>query len=142
MGKSDVNVMAQFDWTDVGVVRLDEAAKLVFPDLPTAPGLYRFRCASDTSPWQYIGETDNLRRRAYHYRNPGPSQWTNIRLNDLLRGEIVNGNEVAFATATEATIEVADVWADADLRQKAVRRSLENAALIAATEAGERIHNL
>ncbi len=35
----------------------------------------------------YVGESDNLRRRISHYRNPGPTQRTNIRINDRIRSQ-------------------------------------------------------
>ena len=42
--------------------------------------LYRFRLDGVAqSISTYIGESDNLQRRSSGYRNPGPSQKTNIR---------------------------------------------------------------
>lgn len=71
----------EFQWITIGEVRFDEQGKLEFPRLPSSPGAYALRFAGAGAPTKYIGETDNLQRRVSQYRTPGPSQLTNIRLN-------------------------------------------------------------
>ena len=71
-----MRVTVDFSWRDVGTIAA-EGGRLRFPTVPDAPGIYRF----DLGDRIYIGETDRLRRRFQHYRTPGLSQTTNVRLN-------------------------------------------------------------
>jgi hypothetical protein len=94
----------EFDWNEAGVVSLDPGNRLVFPSVPDGPGLYRFRITgADPRPGLYIGEASDLRRRMQHYRTPGPSQATNIRVNRLLVAAISAGDRVAVDTVTVAS---------------------------------------
>jgi hypothetical protein len=76
-----VSVTVQFAWQPLGEVKLDADGELLFPVVEDQAGLYRFEFVKDGIAHAYIGETDRLRRRFYHYQNPGPSQQTNTRLN-------------------------------------------------------------
>ncbi len=61
-----MRVCIDFDFEVVGAVSIGADAKLRFPSLPTAPGVYRFRLLGHTDATSaYIGETDNLRHRPY-----------------------------------------------------------------------------
>lgn len=71
-----MRVSVIFSWSSLGPVGLD-SGRLAFPRAPERPGIYRL----DLGDRVYIGETDRLRRRFQHYRTPGPSQRTNVRLN-------------------------------------------------------------
>src|SRR4051794_10167008 len=109
MQETCVRVCIDFDFQVVGEVSVGADEKLRFPALPATPGVYRFRLLGHSdSVSAYIGETDNLRRRGHHYRNPGPTQPTNIRLNAWLRGHLDRGGAVEFATATAATLTVGE----------------------------------
>lgn len=123
-------VRVDFAWQPVGPLVL-EGRRPVFPQLPETPGLYRF-----TFEWRgrargvYIGETDGLRRRAQHYRTPGPTQPTNVRIN----GEIVAALEarvtVSVSVITRAAISVdGRPPRDLDLSRKTSRQIVENAAM-------------
>ncbi len=91
----------------------------------------------------YIGEADELRRRFAHYRNPGPTQPTNKRINALLKQLLAEGGRVSTAIATSATLEIDGVPRPLDLTKKARRLLTENAALVKATLEGvDRIENL
>lgn len=137
-----MRVCIDFDFEVVGAVSIGADAKLRFPLLPTTPGVYRFRLLGRSdSTSAYIGETDNLRRRASHYRNPGPSQSTNIRMNGRIRSHLDSGGTVEFATTTGALVTVGGNGVPLDLSQKAHRLLLENAALISNPK-GELIENL
>lgn len=75
----------EFQWTTIGEVQLDEQGKLRCPRSPSKPGVYAFRFVGpEAAATKYIGEPDNLQRRVAHYRNPGPTQATNIRLNQRI----------------------------------------------------------
>ena len=86
----------------------------------------------------YVGESDNLQRRASHYRNPGAAQQTNIRLDAMLRSHLEGGGIVALDVITEAFVAVAVGTAavSLDLRAATARRLAENAAVVGIALAG------
>jgi hypothetical protein len=119
-------------WRSLGPVHVGSGNKLVFPAVPSVPGLYRFRLSGQGADAHYIGETADLRRRFYHYRNPGPSQRTNIRINGLLLDHLAAGGSVeADIIAGEVALTIGDESAPVDLALKPVRRLLEHAAIVA-----------
>jgi hypothetical protein len=130
----EVGICVQFQWLDGGAVLLDAGGKVAFRRLPEAPGLYRMTLTGGTGgdrPRVYIGETDNLRRRlAGNYRNPGPTQQTNLRVNALLREHVAAGGIVALAITTSVTARINDEARPLDLTRKASRLLAENAALV------------
>lgn len=106
-----------------------------FPHVQTAPGLYRLDLLplGQSSPARvYVGETDNLRRRlTSNYRNPGPTQPANLRINRLLHDHLTHGGQTHLAIATIATIHLAGVRQPLDMTIKASGQLVENAALVA-----------
>ncbi len=125
-------VAVEFTWQPAGTIRL-EGSRPAFPALPETPGLYRFTFAFANGPTKvYIGETDNLRRRAQQYRTPGPSQATNLRMNNELTVALSRGTAVSVATITDATIELDNGMNESvDLSRKTGRLMLENLAMAA-----------
>jgi len=101
-----MKVSVEFEWTNTATIELGPDGKLKFPNLPLDPGLYRLWLGGAEQSSVYIGETENLRRRASHYRTSGPSQRTNIRLNDRLRAHLAAGGKVEVAILTVADVEV------------------------------------
>lgn len=95
-----MRVAVMFSWSSLGDVGLD-AGRLVFPRAPERPGIYRF----DLGGGVYVGETDRLRRRFQHYRTLGPSQRTNLRLNQAIRDVLDGKGRVAVSVVLEATID-------------------------------------
>lgn len=95
---AETEMSIRINWRAAGIVTLGQEGKLQFPRLPTEPGLYEFQFTGSTTS-VYVGESDNLHRRMSHYRNPGPSQRTNIRLNDRIRRHL-GVAEVKMAIAT------------------------------------------
>lgn len=129
------DVRVSVEWRDAGVVALDADGEALFPALPHEPGLYEMMFAGvrdQTRSRVYVGETDDLRRRAAHYRNPGPTQETNRRLNAAIKAQLASGGVVRLAIATEAkvTIEAAGTTQPLDLARKASRVLAENAAIV------------
>jgi hypothetical protein len=104
-------------WTPIGRVTAGADGPLVFPAAPASPGLYRFRVRAAGRDAVYIGETDNLARRFTHYRNPGPTQPTNLRLNAKFAEALTAGAEIAVATITE------DAWIERGGHRKAAQLS-------------------
>jgi hypothetical protein len=137
-------VTVVFDWTHVGSVKLDEAdGRLRFPTLPRAPGVYQLdltTAAGDRTA--YVGETDNLLRRAQNYRTPGPRQRTSLRLNARMVEVLAGGGAIVMATATEAELELDDWRGPLDLSKKSGRLLAESAALLIAGRDGVRVENL
>lgn len=118
-------------WVPLGRVVCDAAGRLAFPVAEALPAIYRFRIRRSDSEKRYIGQTENLARRFGHYRNPGPSQQTNIRLNAEFLKELDAGAEISVAAVT------AGAWIDwgsgpviADMSSIATRCLLENAAIL------------
>jgi hypothetical protein len=94
--------------------------------------LYRFRIRRQEREAIYIGETENLSQRFSGYRTPGLNQQTNIRINRRLRADLSAGADVAISTITEgAQVECGGRALSVDLSLRAVRRLLENAAILA-----------
>jgi len=117
-------------WVPIGRVILSDR-RVEFPAAQSVPALYRFRFRNPASEALYIGETENLARRFTLYRNPGPSQQTNLRLNGKFRDALSSGAEIAVAVViTSAWIEMGGSRTLADFSARAMCRLFENAAII------------
>jgi len=132
-----MRVTVEFAWRSIGSLR-HEDGRLRFPEVPEAPGIYRF----DLGDRVYIGETDRLRRRFQHYRTPGVRQATNLRLNASMLQLLAETNAIEVSTVTEAGVEIDGTLVPLDLRQKFARLLVENAALTAALSVGQQVENL
>ena len=129
-------------WRQGGPITLDAQGGIAFPELPWVPGAYRMTLSGAPGqgrPRVYIGETDLLQRRMAHYRNPGPTQSTNIRMNAALRKHLSTGGvaSMAFIADTVARTDDEQPLVPLDLSRKAARRLVENAALVSAYLAGD-----
>ncbi|HEY8754909.1 MAG TPA: hypothetical protein VIN65_00950 [Candidatus Dormibacteraeota bacterium] len=135
----------QLQWSPGELATMDILGALALPSLPATPGIYRFRITdTDGTHHVYVGETDNLQRRMAHYRKPGPSQFTNLRLNARLRAALTAATgRVEVSTVTTARVSVNGNDLVVDLSKTAQRRLLENAALVEAEQEGaDRLVNL
>ena len=136
-------VSVSFTWESAGDLSVDSNHKLVFPKSNRIPCLYRFTYTATHGTAAYIGETEDLYRRLQHYRNPGPTQRTNQRLNSLLADILLAGERVSLATVSKsAFIEASGRKRPVDLSQKHERVLLEHAALYDAAAKGLTILNL
>lgn len=127
-----VRLSLEMAWYELGRLTCSEDGVLQIPDAPACAGLYRFRLIGDASARHYIGEAADLRRRFAHYRNPGPTQATNLRLNKLIRDHLGGGGQALLDIATGGiALSIGDAPLQADLYDKATRRLLEHAALVA-----------
>ncbi len=132
-----VKVCVSFDFSQIGKVsQLD--GKLHFPVVPEEPGIYQFAIRDRI----YVGETDRLRRRFQHYRTPGPSQQTNIRMNYSILTALNEGFEIVVSTIEQATINVDGINSSLDLSRKSGRLLVESAVLSAAHLRGQLVENL
>jgi hypothetical protein len=136
-----MRVTVDLEWESHGAVRIDRG-KLLFPDAPERPGIYRFTLRSTSAEWVYIGETVRLRRRFTSYRNPGPTQFTNQRMNTVMKSLIENGGKVELETASQIRVDIDGRGVVADLAHRPYRLLAENAALVIAREAGQTVKNL
>lgn len=138
-----VELSTSFCWVPAGRLSLDEQQKVCFPNTGNRPGLYRFDIISADGRTQYIGETDQLSRRLQHYRTPGPSQQTNLRLNALLVEHLKRGDQISLSVVVEdVSTKCAGGAHPVDLSVKSERILLEAAALLSARVAGVRTLNL
>ena len=137
-----MRVSVTFDWRHAGSVTLTSGG-LLFPRLPDDPGIYRFRFTGHGTDGSYIGEASQLKRRAYHYTRPGPSQATNIRMNRAMCEHLLAGGRIDISIITAATIEIdGAAAAPLDLGAASSRRLVENAVLRGLAATGlERILN-
>lgn len=125
----DVDVRVRLTWHRAGQV-IHERGKLVFPALPRSPGIYRLTFSgSSDHPRMYIGESDDLRRRTGHYRNPGPTQQTSQRIHQELITHLAAGGTVMMSVATNAVIEADGETTQLPLARKSARVLAEHAAL-------------
>jgi len=135
-----IHAEIRFEWLDAGDVSIDDGPKPVFPSLPARPGVYRFTLTSAEADLigVYIGESDNLSRRMGNYRNPGPTQPTNQRLNAQICELITSGGAARVSASVEATVD-GEVL---DLAARPARLLAENAALVRAAQMGLPVANL
>jgi hypothetical protein len=121
-----LNCSLSLQWHPKAQLLIDSNARVTFPKVEAIAGLYRFSAHYPDGRYaNYIGESENLRRRFGNYRNPGPTQPTNLRINAWLKNLLNEGGEVFVATAEQA-------WLDgelADLSRKATRRMFEQMAI-------------
>lgn len=132
-----MNVTVSFNLSEIGQV-LQQNGKLRFPMAPEKPGIYQFAIRDRI----YVGETDRLRRRFQHYRTPGPSQQTNIRMNYSILTALNEGFEIMVSTIEQATINVDGINSPLDLSRKSGRLLVESAVLSAAHLRGQLVENL
>lgn len=130
-GLNPLDVGIRMTWRILGKLTLDSQQGVSFPAVPEVAGLYRFRLTGGDNTRHYIGETMQLRRRFAHYRNPGPSQATNIRINALFTEHLAAGETITVDIVTAASMLVNGQEMPADFRIKAVRRLFEHAAIVA-----------
>jgi hypothetical protein len=132
-----VRASISYEWQSADEVRM-HGDKVVLPQLTARPGIYRFRIEHrEGSVSFYVGETDNLFRRMGHYRNPGPSQQTNVRLNELLRA-LQNGGRAVVEIVTAALCGGESL----DFALKWQRRLIENMAVVELLRVGATVDNL
>lgn len=132
-----VKVCVSFDLYQIGTV-LQRDGKLRFPVAPEEPGIYQFTIRDRI----YVGETDLLRRRFQHYRTPGPSQQTNVRINYAILTALNEGFEVVVSTIEQATIKVGGIDSPLDLSRKSGRLLVESAVLCSAHLSGQLVENV
>jgi len=127
-----IDLAISMRWKRLGEVVLDENGKLCFPKCPEVPALYRLRLSGPIDTRHYIGEAINLRRRFGNYRNPGPTQATSLRINEVLRTHLIDGGNVEVDLISSGIqLQIDGQSHSFDLADKATRRLFEQAAVVA-----------
>ncbi|GAA4096603.1 hypothetical protein [Actinomadura miaoliensis] len=137
-----VNVSVRLSWQFVGDITLDHEGNLNFPPtghLADRGHVYRLtgrrsiklQGSHDQQSrwWLYIGQTRNIQTRMNKYRNPGPGQATNLRVNNALRRELEQRTQVALFIARDIEIKIGSQWTGIDTDSTVQRTLAESAAL-------------
>jgi hypothetical protein len=132
MASGEITCELRLAWAALGSIRKDLEGKIQFPSVGSRCGIYRFLVhQSDGSGAVYVGEAENLQRRFAHYRNPGPSQPTNQRINALFAEVLSLGGNIDVEIVTDkAWIRTNGSEQVADLSRKDARRLFENFILV------------
>ena len=137
-----MRITVDYEWRSIGEVTIGADGRVTFPALPAEPGIYQLDFRSGPNSVLYVGEAVDLKRRAYNYRNPGPTQRTSIRINARLKEHIAAGGTVVVVATTAARMEIAGSWSVLDLSSKAARVLVESAALLVANKSAIPVENL
>jgi hypothetical protein len=125
-----MQLRVEMSWETVGQVTVEDGLMLT-PPMPEAPGVYQWVFHHDDHDRHYVGEADNLDRRFLHYRMPGSSPSTNLRMNESAIRVIGAGGSVDILLARNIVFSGDDIDGVADLTSPFARRFIKNAALIA-----------
>ncbi|MEV1292833.1 hypothetical protein [Pseudonocardia sp. NPDC049635] len=125
---SGVDLRVRFEWSPAGPVTLDGAGHLVLPDLPTAPGIYRWTLTGPDGVQQYIGEGGSLRGRLRDYRRPSSLRTAN-RLHGVIAAHLAAGGRAHLDVATTGEVERPGISAPLDLARRTARHLAEHAAI-------------
>jgi hypothetical protein len=139
-----MSLMIEFDWDEVGHVRLSPSNKLEFPPVPSEPGVYSFRMfrmSSVSGAEVYIGETQDLHQRMNRNYRTNHTGKTNVYVRRLLYQGLSEGRSVQLALVRRVLLEVDGAQAPADFHLKVVRLLIESAAVVLAGRVGEQILN-
>ena len=129
--KADCHIDLSFEWSVLGAVKMHDNA-LVFPPVTREAGLYRITISGLPKTQIYIGESVSLSRRFGNYRHPGPTQQTSLRINALLKDVLSRGASVTVDILSGGVdLRIDGVAVTVDLRDKAMRRMIEQAAIVA-----------
>ena len=116
----------------LGEVAFDKNGGLQFPPVTKDAGLYRIRISLDGRSRFYIGESQSLRGRFSNYRSGPKGQQTSHRIHLLLKEVITGGARVEVdIVAGDVALAINGLPISADLNDKATRRMLEHAAIVA-----------
>jgi hypothetical protein len=124
-----MRIAIECTWSSAGEVEL-RADQLALPPLPDEPGVYQWVFRHDGRERRYVGEAATLRRRFQHYRTPGPTQSTNLRMRERAIRVLEAGGSIELLVATDVRFVRDGELHPADLSSKHARCLVENAALI------------
>lgn len=125
-------VSLSFEWMMLGQVTLDQNGGLQFPTATTDAGLYRIRINLAGRSRFYVGESQSLRGRFSNYRSGSKGQQTSRRIHLLLKDALADGARVEVDIVTnDVALQINGVPISTDLNDRATRRMIEHAAIVA-----------
>lgn len=133
------NFSVSFRWFSAGEITIDGNEKIRFPQLTTAPAIYKLCFTAQRA--LYIGESIQLKRRMQNYRTPGPTQQTSIWVGKTLKSAMSSSETVFLNVCTDVTLSCGEEQWDADLSSKTVRLFVESAAILAEARGSWKILN-
>jgi hypothetical protein len=130
----EYNIHFSFDWIPV---LQKNGFEYHFPENPDLieekvnnPSIYKWTVyfsKKDDLKIIYIGETDGLFNRIKGYINPGPTQGTNIRINNLFKNYLTENKHISLETLKFNEININNTIINyKDLNDKNIRKSIEN----------------
>ena len=137
-----MRIVVEFEWEQLDDIGLTPTNRLSFPQIPAEPGIYQFRITGADGDEVYIGESSDLKRRMLGNYASTHTGTTNVRVREMLTQHLLDGRRVQFSIIRQAGLEVDGETTVPNLSQKPMRLIVENAALVVAQQAGDRIHNL
>ncbi|MBI5136842.1 MAG: hypothetical protein HZA24_05830 [Nitrospirae bacterium] len=139
---SNFSAMFRYQWQPIGQIVLDADKKLLFPTPPGGPGVYRFCVREGDKVSWYVGESSSLGRRFANYKTPGPTQQTNLRLNERFTDALLFGGTISVSVIVNTAWIIQDgTERQADFARTSVRRMFENAVLSLDVGSGEHVLN-
>lgn len=133
-----VAVPIEFDWHEVCPVVLCDDGRPLAPLLDPVASVYRLRFVVPDRPCdhrvQYVGQTDNIRRRMQNYRSPssGRQHSTNQKIRDAIVQTIDFQGSVTLDMVTDARGGAGE--ARLNLKRQVCRLLVEAAAVLSAAE--------
>ena len=122
-----------------------ETLDYTFPYPPTnlsaEAAIYCWVVGDEAELAYYVGETEWLKRRIQHFRTPGPTQQTNLRLHDLFEETLAAGGTVELRVLRSIRLNGEPLDDDA-LMRKSLRGLLEAWCLRQFRAEGRRMLNL
>jgi hypothetical protein len=100
-------------------------------------GVYLLQLNSGEEASVYIGQSESLPRRFSQYRRPGPSQFTNIRMNARMLEHLTCGGSIRVWAATSGSVVVNGQESPIDLAAQAERLLAETSAIVSQLVEGE-----
>lgn len=123
-----VDLRVRFRWSPSSEVTLDNVGHLALPDLPIAPGVYRWTLTGPDGDRLYIGEGGSLRGRLRDYRRPSSLRTAN-RLHGVIAAHLAAGGHVRLNVTTTAEVERPGSRVRLDLARRTARHLAEHAAI-------------
>src|SRR5262245_48893035 len=71
IASATVTCSLEMQWRHLGSVKLVGTRGLIFPDVETVSGVYRFALRTPALGLRYVGQSNNLRRRLKEYARTG-----------------------------------------------------------------------
>lgn len=112
----------------LGSTQVDHKGRLKFPAAQIHATIYKLEINTIDDKFIYIGETENNKRRFQHYRTPGATQSTNIRLNQIMLETLSDGGVVNIYIMEDMKLQKSHLN-EVQIEDKNKRQLFERAAI-------------